>query len=337
MTVSAHTQWRLAARPQGLPKSSDFEWVEAPLPEPAEGQFLIRVIYLSIDPTNRIWMAGDSYLPAVPTGEVMRGIALGVVQASRHEGFAEGDIVQGLFGWQSHCLSEGKGVAKLPKLPIPLSAHFGLLGHIGFTAYFGLLDIGEPKPGETLVVSAAAGAVGSLAAQIGKLKGCRVVGIAGSDEKCEWLTGTLGLDAAVNYRTQPLREALAAACPDGIDIYFENVGGKTLEAVLSLVNIFARIPVCGMISQYNADAPSAAPKNLATLIMRRVKMQGFLVTDYMPRFAEAAKELIGWNMMGKLQYRLDVVDGLENAPDALLKLFDGSNKGKLLVRVSPES
>jgi NADPH-dependent curcumin reductase len=233
MSSTTHRQWLLAARPQGLPQSSDFTWKEGPVPAAGEGELVIRTVYLSLDPTNRVWMAGDSYLPAVKLGETMRGIGIGVVEDSRREGFAAGDIVQGLLGWQSHMVSDGKGLAKLPKLPVPLSAHFGLLGHIGFTAYFGLLDIGQPKEGETLVVSAAAGAVGSLAAQIGKLKGCRVVGIAGSDEKCAWLTGELGLDAAINYRTEPVREALARACPNGIDIYFENVGCKTLEAVLS--------------------------------------------------------------------------------------------------------
>ena len=332
-------QWLLTSRPQGLPATSNFTWNEMAVPELADGQVLVRVVYLSLDPTNRVWMnEADSYLPAIPLGNVMRGGGIGFVEESRHANFAAGDLVQGLVGWQRYYLSaNGKDLTKLPALPIPLDAHFGLLAHIGFTAYFGLLDIGQPKEGETLVVSAAAGAVGSLVGQIGKIKGCRVVGIAGSDDKCKWLVEDLGFDAAINYRKGSLYEQLKAACPNGIDIYFENVGGATLEAVLALINNNARIPLCGMISQYNAENPEPGPRNLASLVMHRALAKGFIVLDYAPRFAEGAKDLVGWYLQGKLKYRTDISKGLETAPASLLKLFDGSNTGKLLVEVSTPS
>ena len=330
-------QWRLAKRPTGLVDDDTLTFSEQPVPELGDGQFLVRILYLSLDPTNRIWMnEADSYLPAVKIGDVMRGGGIGVVEESKHPGFAAGEHVSGLLGWQQYLVTDGTGIGRVPALGIPLTAHFGLLAHIGITAYFGVLDIGKPKPGETMVVSAAAGAVGSIAGQIGKIKGCRVVGIAGSDEKCKWLTETLGLDAAINYHTEDLGEALKRTCPNGIDIYFENVGGKTLEAVLDNINIHARIPVCGMISTYNLTSPEPAPRNLSRLIMKRALMQGFLVTDYMPRAAEAVKDIVGWFAAGKIQYRLDVVKGIENTPRTLNKLFDGTNEGKLIVEVSPE-
>jgi NADPH-dependent curcumin reductase len=337
MSATTNRQWLLASRPQGLPAAANFAWKESPAPKcQQDGQILIRIVYLSLDPTNRVWMnEAASYLPAIPLGDVMRGVGIGYVEESRNPGFAPGDLVQGLLGWQTWFLSsDGKDLTKLPKLPIPVDAHFGLLAHIGFTAYFGVLDIGKPKPGETLVVSAAAGAVGSLAGQIGKIKGCRVVGIAGSDDKCAWLTGDLGFDAAINYKKEKLYPALQKHCPNGIDIYFDNVGGATLEAALALINNYARIPLCGMISQYNAEQPEHGPRNLAALVGHRGLMQGFIVLDYAPRFAEAARELVTWYAQGKLKYRTDIVQGLEHAPEALLKLFTGANTGKLLVQVS---
>jgi hypothetical protein len=330
-------QWVLVARPEGLPKVSDFAWREVPVPAPGPGEVLVRSIYLSLDPAMRGWMSRDTYIPAVPLDSVMRGGGVGVVEASNHPGFAVGDQVQGMLGWQTFFVCDGKGLLKLPALPVPLGARLGLLGHIGFTAYFGLLDIGAPKEGETLVVSAAAGAVGSLVGQIGKIKGCRVVGIAGSDAKCEWLTKDLGFDAAINYRTENLHKKLKEYCPKGIDIYFENVGGRTLETVLNHMNDYSRMPVCGMISGYNQTTPEAGPNNLFQVIVHRIKMQGFIVTDYMPRAVEAVKDLVSWYAAGKLQYRLDVTPGLENAPKAFLKLFDGSNQGKVVVQVSPEN
>lgn len=336
MTGMMNHKWVLVARPEGLPKVSDFMWREEAVPVPGEGQFLVRTILLSLDPAMRGWMSRDTYVPAVELGAVMRGGAIGVVEASNHPGFAVGDQVQGMLGWQEYCLSDGKGLAKLPALPVPLGARLGLLGHIGFTAYFGLLELGQPKAGETLVVSAAAGAVGSLVGQIGKIKGCRVVGIAGSDAKCEWLTRELGFDAAINYRTENLHKALKTHCPKGVDIYFENVGGKTLETVLNHMNDFSRIPVCGMISGYNQTEPEPGPGNLFQIIVHRIKMHGFIVTDFLPRAAEAVKELVAWHATGQLRYRLDVTEGLANAPVAFLKLFDGSNLGKMVVQVSAE-
>ncbi len=334
--MQTNHRWLIAARPEGLVKDSDFRWDEAPVAALSEGQVLVRVVYLSLDPAHRIWMnEADSYLPALALGDVMRGGAIGVVEESKHAGFAPGDLAQGLLGWQEYAALPGAALTKLPKgLPLPLTAFFGVLGHIGLTAYFGLLDIAQPKPGETLVVSTAAGAVGSLVGQIGKIKGCRVVGLTGSDEKCHWIKNELGFDAAINYKKENVLESLERACPEGIDIYFDNVGGKILEAVLSLINLRARISVCGMISQYNSSMPG--PSNLAMLIMKRARMEGFLVTDYLGRAEEGSSALMKWVAEGKLKYRVDVVDGLENAPRALRKLFDGSNTGKLIVRVGRE-
>jgi NADPH-dependent curcumin reductase len=336
--MKTNQQWLIAARPRGDVKESDFRWNQAQVADPGDGQVLVRTVYISLDPTNRIWMnEAESYLPSIALGSVMRGGGIGVVEESKHPGFAKGDIVQGLLGWQQYSLSDGAGLGKLPKgLPVSLTAFFGLLGHIGLTAYFGLLDITQPKEGETLVISTAAGAVGSLVGQIGKIKGCRVVGLTGTDEKCRWIKDELGFDAAINYKTENVYESLKRHCPKGIDIYFDNVGGAILEAALNLINLKARISVCGMISQYNADRPVPGPSNLANLIMKRARMEGFLCTDYMPRAEEAFMQMIGWMMQGKLKYRVDLVQGLENAPRALHKLFDGSNAGKLIVQVGPE-
>jgi NADPH-dependent curcumin reductase CurA len=279
----------------------------------------------------------DTYLPAMPLGSVMRGTAIGIVERSRHPGFPEGTIVQGRLGWQEYALSNGQGIAALRILPgLPLDAWFGLFGHIGLTAYFGLIDVAQARAGETLVVSAAAGAVGSLTGQIGKILGCRVVGIAGSDEKCRWITEDLGFDAAINYRTETVSERLQVLCPGGIDVYFDNVGGRILEAVLYLINLRARIAVCGMISQYNATRSEPGPSNLTMLIMKRARMEGFLVLDYLHRAAEAVTALAAWYAEGRLKYRVDIVEGLAEAPRAINRLFEGSNTGKLIVRVSPE-
>ncbi len=335
MTQRINHQWRLAARPVGMIKETDFQWAEEPVAELQDVQVLIRNHYLSLDPANRGWVREEgSYMAPIPLGSVMLGGTVGVVEESRNPNFQAGDSVQGFLGWQEYAISDGAGLNKLPNNPaIPLTAYLGLFGHIGLTAYFGLLDITHPKEGETLVVSAAAGAVGSIVGQIGKIKGCRVVGIAGSREKCEWIVNDLGFDAAINYKTENIREALKRTCPNGIDIYFENVGGETLDAVLAMINLRARISVCGMISQYNATAPVPGPYNLINILARRAKMEGFIVTDYMPRAQEAISELIKWYMAGKLKYRVDVVEGLKNAPAALNKLFDGSNQGKLIIKI----
>lgn len=334
MTTKINHQWRLMARPSGKIKESDFKWTEEAVPELADGQILVRNLYLSLDPTNRMWAMADTYLPAVPLGDVMRGGTVGIVEQSRHPDFSEGDHVQGLLGWQEYAVSDGRGVTKLPHHPqIPLTAYMGLFGHIGMTAYFGLLDIGNPQPGETLVVSAAAGAVGSLVGQIGKIKGCHVVGIAGSDDKCKWITEELGFDAAINYKTEKVRDALKKHCPKGIDIDFENVGGKILDDVLSLINLRARIVLCGLISGYNATEPVPGPYNFSRILIQRARVEGFIVMDYMKRADEAMQTLGQWLMEGRIKYRVDEVIGLQNAPTALNKLFEGGNTGKLVVKV----
>jgi len=335
MTERMNRQWRLAARPVGNFKESDFEFTREPVPALKAGELLVHNLYLSLDPTNRGWAnEADTYLPAVKLGDVMRGGAIGVVEESRNPNFKAGDHVSGLLGWQEYAISDGTGLGKLPEIPgLPLTAHLGLFGHIGLTAYYGLLDVGQPKAGETLVVSAAAGAVGSLVGQIGKIVGCRVVGIAGSDEKCRWLTEDLGFDAAINYKKENVLEALKRECPNGIDVDFENVGGEILDSVLALINLGARISLCGMISQYNATEQMPGPYNLWMLIVRRARIQGFLVSDYVGRAAEAMTALGRWLMEGKIKYRVDVVEGLEQAPRAVNKLFDGSNQGKLVVKV----
>ena len=331
--MKLNKQWRLVARPNGLFKPSDFLWREEHVAETPEGSVVVRVVYLSLDPTNKVWATMDSYLPAVPLGDVMRGGGIGVVEESRSPSFAQGDIVQGMFGWQLYATVSASAINKLPK-GIPLEAFMGVVGHIGFTAYFGLLDIGKPKEGETLVVSAAAGAVGSLVGQMGKIKGCYVVGIAGSDEKCRWIREDLGFDAAINYRGENIAGALKRECPRGIDIYFDNVGGEILESALSLINLHARIPLCGMISQYTATGPAKGPANLGVLISRRAKIEGFLVSDYFPRAGEAVPQLLEWMQTGRLKFRLDVAEGLEQAPIAINRLFEGTNTGKLVVKVS---
>jgi NADPH-dependent curcumin reductase CurA len=331
-------QWRLRSRPKGRAKESDFEWIEAPPAELADGQILVRIVYLSLDPTNRIWMEPvDSYMPMLPLGSVMRGVTVGAIEASNHRGYAVGDLVQGLGGWQTYYAGDAAGWTKLPRVPgLPLTAFFGAMGHIGFSAYFGLMDIGQPKAGETLVVSAAAGAVGSLAGQMGKIAGCRVVGIAGSDEKCAWITCELGFDAAINYKEGNLVEALERNCPKGIDIDFENVGGAVMDAVLGRLNLGARVVLCGLISQYNAENSVPGPSNFAAILTKRARVQGFVVTDFASRFGEATVQIVQWIQQGKLKYRVDMVEGLRQAPSALNRLFEGANIGKLLVKVSDE-
>jgi NADPH-dependent curcumin reductase len=336
MTARVNRQWRLVARPVANFKDSDFQWHEEPVPAIGDGQILVRNLYLSLDPTNRIWATeADSYLPPVALGDVMRGGGVGVVEESKNANFPVGSRVSGLIGWQDYLLSDGSGLSLLPNIPgVPLTAFLGLFSHIGLTAYFGLLDVGQPKEGETLVVSGAAGATGSLVGQIGKIKGCRVVGIAGSDDKCKWLVDELGFDAAINYKKEDVRESLKRHCPKGIDVYFENVGGEILDAVLSLINNRARIALCGLISQYNATEPVPGPYNFANLLSRRARIEGFIVLDYMSRAQECFSDLGKWLMEGKLKYRVDEVEGLENAVTAINKLFSGANTGKLVVKIA---
>lgn len=340
MKTGINRSFRLASRPVGDIKESDFEYREEPIPTPGDGEILVRTIYLSLDPTNRIWMSDmPQYMPPVEIGEVMRGVVTGVVEESKNPNFQQGDLVSGMLGWQDYAIAGNSGfsLAQLPKpLPCPLAAFTGPLGATGYTAYFGLLDVGKPKQGETVVVSAASGAVGSIVGQIAKIKGCRVVGITGSNEKCQWLKEELGFDAAINYKNADLEKALAQACPDGIDVYFDNVGGAILDAVLTQINLHARIPLCGLISTYNATEAVPGPVNYSQILMKRVCVQGFIILDYAPRFPEAIADIGQWLNQGKIKYDLEIVEGLENAPSAILKLFDGNKKGKLVVKVSDE-
>ncbi|BCW90555.1 NADPH-dependent curcumin reductase [Alphaproteobacteria bacterium SO-S41] len=335
--MSVNRRWKLKKRPVGDLAPGDLELVSEAVPTPGPGQILIRNIYLSLDPTNRIWMSDmDQYMPPVEIGDVMRGGTIGVVEASNNPGFKPGDIVQPFdMGWQDYVVSNG--AQKLQVGPdLPILAYMGGLGMTAITAYFGLLDIGKPKPGETVVVSAAAGAVGSIVGQIAKLKGCHVVGLAGSDDKCKWVVDELGFDACINYRTENVLEALRRECPKGIDVYFENVGGEILDAVLTLINLEARIPVCGLISTYNADGPVPGPYMFRNILMKRALLKGFIVIDYFPRIAEFFADMPGWLASGQIKWKVDVRQGLENAPVVLQDLFTGGNTGKLVVQIGPE-
>ncbi|MEI9994499.1 MAG: NADP-dependent oxidoreductase [Rhizomicrobium sp.] len=331
---NSNRQWILRKRPEGDIKPGDLELVEQPIPVPGPGQFLMRTVYLSLDPTNRIWMSDmDQYMPPVVLGEVMRGGTIGVVEQSNNPAFQPGDVVNAFSGWQEYVVLDG--AQKLDK-SVPLPAYMSVLGATGATAYFGLLDLGQPKPGETVVVSAACGAVGSIVGQIAKLKGCRVVGLAGSDEKCRHAVDVLGFDACINYKTEDLRTALRRECPNGIDVDFENAGGEILDAVMEQINLKARIVLCGMISQYNAVTPPPGP-SLTNVLMKRARIEGFIIIDYLPRFAEFIAAMGPWVSEGKIKYDTTIVPGIENALDALGMLFTGGNTGKLLLQVSQES
>ncbi len=333
-TPGTNLQIRLAARPQGLPKDSDFQFTEEPIPRPGEGQVLVKNVLLSLDPAMRGWMnEGRSYVPPIGIGEVMRGLTVGEVVESGHPDFKAGDVVSGVLGWQRYAVAPGNYLNRIPPGISPNVA-LGPLGMTGLTAYFGLLDVGQLKEGETVLVSGAAGAVGSIVGQIAKLKGCRAVGIAGTDEKCRWLIQELGFGAAINYKTATdLHEEIRNACPKGIDVFFDNVGGDILNTALRSLALHARVVICGAISQYNATEPMKGPSNYLMLLVQRARMEGFVVMDYTPRFPEAQGQLGRWLAEGKLHYREDVVEGLENAPKALLRLFDGSNTGKLMVKI----
>jgi hypothetical protein len=337
--MTANKTWILRHRPVGDIKETDLELVTSELGELGPGQVRVRTVYLSLDPTNRIWMSDiDAYMPPVAIGEGMRGGGIGVVEESNHDDVPVGSIVNtGLAQWSLYNDVPGAQVSVLPQLSgLPLTAYMGPLGMTGLTAYFGLMDIGKPQPGETLVVSAAAGAVGSMVGQIGKIQGCRVVGIAGSDDKCAWLTGTAGFDAAINYRGEDVGAALDKHCPDGIDINFENVGGTIMDEVIARLNDFSRMPLCGLISGYNATEPTPGPYNFANLLMRRTLLKGFIILDYLDRYPEGLQAMGGWLMEGKIKFETDVVEGLENAPGSLERLFSGKNLGKLVVKVSDE-
>ncbi len=327
--------YKLAARPVGLPKDSDWEYAADDAAEPGEGELLVEVFHISLDPAMRGWInEGRSYMPPVAIGEVMRALGVGRVIESNHPDFAEGDTVTGLFGVQEYAISEGGGVIKVDPALAPLPTYLSALGMTGMTAYFGLLDVGDPKQGETVVVSAAAGAVGALVGQIATIKGCRTVCIAGGAEKCGYLTEELGFDAAVDYKAENFGKALAESCPDGIDIYFDNVGGEILDAALGLLNRHARVVICGAISQYNNTGPMQGPSNYMSLLVNHASMTGFLVADYFSRYPEGAEEMAAWLGEGKLISREDVVEGLESFPQTLLKLFSGENNGKLVLKVA---
>jgi NADPH-dependent curcumin reductase CurA len=333
--MSVNRQIRLAARPVGLPTAESWHVTEQAVPAPADGEFTVAVSHLSLDPAMRGWMNDvRSYIPPVELGAVMRAAGVGRVTASEHPGFAVGDHVTGAFGVQEHALSDGGGVVKVDPGLAALPTYLGTLGLTGMTAYFGLLEVGRPQEGDTVVVSGAAGAVGSVAGQIAKLKGCRVVGIAGGEEKCRWLVDELGFDAAVDYKAEDVRAALKQHAPKGVDVYFDNVGGEILDAVLTRLARGARVVICGAISQYNATGSVQGPKNYLSLLVSRASMTGMVVFDYADRYAEAAREMAGWMADGRLKSREDVVKGIETFPDTLLKLFEGGNTGKLVLEVA---
>ncbi|KMV35791.1 NADP-dependent oxidoreductase [Franconibacter pulveris 1160] len=342
MSQQQNRRWVLASRPHGAPVAENFRLEEDVIAEPGEGQVLLRNVYLSLDPYMRGRMSDEpSYSPPVQIGEVMVGGTIGRVEKSLHPDFSEGDWVVGYGGWQDYCIASGKELTPLGKQPENPSWYLGVLGMPGFTAYMGLLDIGNPKPGETLVVAAATGPVGATVGQIGKLKGCRVVGVAGGEEKCRHAVENLGFDECIDHRAEDFAGKLKQACPNGIDVYFENVGGKVFDAVLPLLNTAARVPVCGLVSGYNATdlppGPDRLPLLMGTILKKRIRMQGFIINqDYGHRIEEFRHAMEPWVKEGKVHYREQVVEGLENAPQAFIGLLQGKNFGKLVIRIDGE-
>lgn len=336
-------RWILASRPHGAPTPENFRLEEQPIPEPGEGQVLLRTEWLSLDPYMRGRMSdAPSYSPPVEIGAVMVGGTVSRVERSNHPDFTPGEWVLGYSGWQTHALSDGKDLVKLGDNPAHPSWSLGILGMPGFTAYMGLLDIGQPKSGETLVVAAATGPVGATVGQIGKIKGCRVVGVAGGEEKCRHAVKVLGFDKCIDHHADDFAQQLADACPDGIDVYYENVGGKVFDAVLPLLNTSARVPICGLVSGYNAtdlpDGPDRLPLLMGTLLKKRIRMQGFIIAqDYGDRIDEFQAQMGRWVQEGKIHYREQVTDGLENAPQALIGLLEGKNFGKVVIRVAADN
>ena len=334
MAAGINRQILLKSRPDGAPGLDNFELVQRPVPEPADGEVLMRTRYLSLDPYMRGRMsAAKSYAKPVEVGEPMVGRTVGEIVASRNAKFAVGDIVLGYGGWQDYALSGGVGVRKLDPAAAPVTAALGVLGMPGMTAYAGLLEIGRPKPGETVAVAAASGAVGSVVGQIAKIRGCRAVGIAGGPDKCRYVVEELGFDACVDHRPPDFAHQLEAACPAGIDVYFENVGGAVQRAVWPLLNDFARIPVCGLIAQYSAATPMPS-LDMFSVLRKRLTLRGFIVTGFAAKEADFLRDAGDWVRSGRLKYREDVVEGLENAPAAFLGLLAGKNFGKLLVKVA---
>jgi NADPH-dependent curcumin reductase CurA len=332
-------QVRLKARPTGIPQAEHFEIVEAPVPQPREGQVLVRNLYLSVDPAMRGWVnAAANYAEPVAIGTVMRSLAAGRVEASRHPGFQPGDLVSGWFGWQDYAAVDVAAIdRKVTDTDLPLSTSLGVLGLNGVTAYFGLLDVGQPKAGETVIVSTAAGAVGSCVGQIAKLMGCRTVGIAGGPEKVRLCREEFGFDAAVDYRAGDLDAALAAACPEGADVYFDNTAGPISDAVHRRLRVGARAVICGTASVANWDPPPQGPRVERALLVKRARMQGFVVLDYKARYPEALGALAKWIRQGRLRYREHILDGIEHAPGAIASLYRGENLGKQLIRLTAEN
>lgn len=337
MSDRVNRQWTLAARPVGMVKESDFALRETAIPTPREGQCLVRVLYVAFEPAMRGWMADrPSYIAPIQLDEVIRAAGVGQVVASRHAGVQPGDFVRGFFGWQEYAIAGGEGAppaAKVAPDP-PLTLHLSVLGTTGLTAYFGLLDVGRPQAGETVVVSSAAGATGSIVGQLAKIHGCRIIGIAGGPLKCKWLTEEAGFDAAVDYKAERVFHRLRELCPQGIHLFFDNVGGDALDAGLALLAPKGRIVLCGGISRYNEEHASPGPKNYLNLVVQRGRMEGFLVMDYASRYGEALKALSGWVKAGKLKHKEDVQEGFQNIPKTFLRLFEGRNFGKQLLKIA---
>lgn len=342
MTRPSNRQLYLHQRPVGIPTGDDIRLREVPLAEPREGEVVIRNLYLSLDPAQRDWMSDNiSYFPPIPIGGAIRSTSLGVVHESRHPGFKPGDFALGLAtnDWADYSITPGEQLTRVERDgKHPLRYHLSIFsGAMGLTPYFGMLELGQPQPGETALISAAAGAVGSIAGQIAKIKGCRVVGLTGSDDKCRWLIDELGFDAAINYKkTDDLAQAIAEVCPERVDIFFDNVGGKILDAALLNIDDFARIVFCGAISTYNATEPQPGPYNYWQILARSAKVLGLLTTNYVDRFPAALAEIGQWLDAGKLRFSEDIVEGLDNTVEAYARLFTGDNKGKLLVRLSAD-
>jgi hypothetical protein len=340
MANLANRQWLLASRPEGMIKESDFRWNEATVPPVADGQVLVRNLALSFDPTQRGWMSMDTYVPMIPLGQPMRGFAAGQVTESKNPAFIKGQLVQGILGWEDFTLkAEMRGLMGLHKLPSadPILG-LSLLGATGLTAYFGTLNVGAVKPGDTFVVSGAAGATGSVAGMIAKLKGCRVIGIAGGPAKCSWLVKEAGFDGAIDYKNEKIGDALKMHCPNGIDVYFDNVGGDILDSVLARIANGARVVLCGAISQYNEPGiVGAGPRNYFNLIPHAARMEGFIVFQFAKQYPQAIADLTQWHAEGKIKNQVDLVEGLEAAPKAIIRLFTGGNLGKQMLHlVDPE-
>jgi NADPH-dependent curcumin reductase CurA len=334
MASGINRQILLKSRPEGAPSLDNFELTQSPIPEPSEGEMLMRILYLSLDPYMRGRMSdGKSYARPADIGQPMVGGTVGEIVKSRNPKYRVGDIVLGYGGWQEYALSNGAGLRKLDPTLAPVSTALGVLGMPGMTAYVGLLEIGRPQPGETVVVAAASGAVGSVVGQIAKIKGCHVIGIAGGADKCRFVTGELGFDACVDHRAPDFARRLEAACPKGIDVYFENVGGIVQQTVWPLLNDFARIPVCGLIAQYNATSPMPGP-DMFSVLRKRLLLRGFIVSDFAMKQADFLRDVGEWVRSGHLRYREDIVDSLENAPASFLGLLQGKNFGKMLVKIA---